>query len=136
MLTVHNSFPFVSCFWDRKKMARENSSYIELLEKSEDDRKLHSNLDLMLLSLAVDENDPKSKEADVTLREALYGLIEQIQKAAKTTFDNQTVSPSARLQKELDMSSLGVLMDRMNRRRLQDQVSNTMCVCMYVNTKK
>ncbi|GAA5803672.1 hypothetical protein HPULCUR_009155 [Helicostylum pulchrum] len=127
MLAVNNTIRFASYFRGKKKLERDNSSLIELLARAEDDEKLQSNLDLMLLSLTSDERDRERKEAEVSLKEALYGLIEQIQKATKRTLDNQTANPSARLQRELDISSLGVLIDRMNKRRLVDQewVSNS-----------
>lgn len=135
MLAVNNTIRFLSYFRGKKKLERDNSSLIELLARAEDDEKLQSNLNLMLLSLASDESDNERKEAEVSLKEALYGLVEQIQKAAKRTLDNQTANPSARLQRELDISSLGVLIDRMNKRRLVDQVNSIDFMRLFVKIK-
>lgn len=104
-------------------MSQDNSSLVELLEtSSEDDKKLQDDLDLMLSSLAIDEI--YKEQESFSLQEALHGLIEQIQQATKRTLDNQIVDPSSRLQRQLDVASLGGLVDRMNKRRLVDQVNN------------
>lgn len=102
-------------------MSQDSSSLVELLgDASEDDKKLQDNLDIMLSSLTIDE---LSKEQECfSLQEALHGLIEQIQQATRRTLDNQIVDPSSRLQRQLDVASLGGLLDRMNKRRLVDQV--------------
>lgn len=115
------SIKFVSYFWDRKRMSQDSSSLVELLgDALEDDKKLQDNLNIMLSSLTIDE---LSKEQECfSLQEALHGLIEQIQQATRRTLDNQIVDPSSRLQRQLDVASLGGLLDRMNKRRLVDQV--------------
>lgn len=114
------SIKFASYFWDRKRMSQDNSSLQALLSESEDDQKLQDDLDIMLSSLSIHD---MAKESDAfTLKEALHGLIEKIQEATKQTLDNQIVDPSARLQRQLDVASLGGLVDRMNKRRLEDQV--------------
>ncbi|KAG2198749.1 hypothetical protein INT47_010535 [Mucor saturninus] len=117
---------FASYFWDRKRMSQDSTSLQALLtESSEDDQKLQDDLDIMLSSLNIHE---MTKETDAfTLQEALHGLIEKIQQATRQTLDNQIVDPSSRLQRQLDVASLGGLVDRMNKRRLVDQewVSNS-----------
>lgn len=102
-----------------------SSAAVEPLTKSEknDDKKLQHELDVMLSSLE-SCTKKKKKEQDAALQAALYGLIEKIQQATKrTAYDNQSCDPSARLQRQLDVASLGVLVDRMNKSRLVDQVS-------------
>lgn len=108
-----------------------------VVPETEEDIKLQKELDLMLSSLEKNnisspkkmnkvevDNDDQCKE--ISLQEALYGLIEQIQQASKRTLDNQIVHPSSELQRQLDVASLCGLVDRMNKRRLRDQewVSN------------
>lgn len=112
---------FASYFWDRKRMSQDSTSLQALLtESSEDDQKLQDDLDIMLSSLNIHE---MTKETDAfTLQEALHGLIEKIQQATRQTLDNQIVDPSSQLQRQLDVASLGGLVDRMNKRRLVDQV--------------
>lgn len=124
-----------------------SASTIELLPTADSD-KLQHDLDLMLSSLAnVDTNDhledlnttilQATKEEEepgnegYSLHEALYKLIEKIQQATQRSLDGQRVDPSSRLQHQLDIASLGALVDRMNKRRLVDQVCTiqTLFVC-------
>jgi hypothetical protein len=103
---------------------KKTTSVVEPLSalSKNDDKKLQNELDLMLSTL--ENSKKKKKEEDAALQEALYGLIEKIQQATKrTTLDTQSCDPSAKLQRQLDVASLGVLVDRMNKTRLVDQVS-------------
>ena len=116
MTVLNSSYKFISCIWNNKKTTA-------IVPESEDDIKLQNELKIMLSSLEV---PPTKDEQDVSLQEALYGLIEKIHQASLRTLNNQSVDPSARLQRQLDVASLGGLVDRMNKRRLADQewVSN------------
>lgn len=110
-------------------------SVMELLP-TKDSEKLQNDLDLMLSSLTNLQSDDQDNnkttimqtnkeellDAGYSLHEALYGLIEKIQQATKRSLDNQRVNPNPRLQYQLDVASLGALVDRMNKRRLIDQV--------------
>lgn len=117
-----------------------SASTMELLP-TKDSEKLQHDLDLMLSSLAnfdtnndhLDdlnttilqakaEEEQKPDNAGYSLHEALYRLIEKIQQATQQSLDDQRVDPNSRLQYQLDIASLGALVDRMNKRRLVDQV--------------
>ncbi|CAO3642979.1 unnamed protein product [Mucor fragilis] len=122
-----------------------SASTMELLP-TKDSEKLQHDLDLMLSSLAnfdtnndhLDdlnttilqakaEEEQKPDNAGYSLHEALYRLIEKIQQATQQSLDDQRVDPNSRLQYQLDIASLGALVDRMNKRRLVDQdwISNS-----------
>ncbi|KAF1803467.1 hypothetical protein V8B55DRAFT_1563716 [Mucor lusitanicus] len=146
---MHKSYCYCNKLWSRHlKVFRvstipSSASTIELLPTADSD-KLQHDLDLMLSSLAnVDTNDhledlnttilQATKEEEepgnegYSLHEALYKLIEKIQQATQRSLDGQRVDPSSRLQHQLDIASLGALVDRMNKRRLVDQdwISNS-----------
>lgn len=116
MTVLNASCKFITCLWDRTNTNKKSL----VVPETEDDQKLQSELHIMLSSL--EEVKTNNKEADDSLHEALYGLIEKIQQVSLRTLDNQTVDPSTSLQRQLDVASLGGLIDRMNKRRLVDQV--------------
>ncbi|KAL7331625.1 hypothetical protein PS15p_203791 [Mucor circinelloides] len=145
-------FSYCNKFWDRQSeryysifrtaTTSSSASAMELIPTT-DNEKLQSDLSSMLSSLAnfepnEDQQDDlntaimqvekeDTEDAGYSLHEALYGLIEKIQQATQRSFDNQRVDPNSRLQHQLDIASLGALVDRMNKRRLRDQewISNT-----------
>jgi hypothetical protein len=118
MTVLNTSYKFISCLWNRNN----NNKKSMVVPETEDDQKLQSELHIMLSSLEQVKTN-KNSETEVALHEALYGLIEKIQQVSLRTLDNQSVDPSARLQRQLDVASLGGLIDRMNKRRLVDQVT-------------
>lgn len=142
-------FSYCNKLWDRQSeryysifrttTTSSSASAMELIPAT-DNEKLQSDLSSMLSSLAnfepnEDQQDDlnnaimqvkkeDTEDAGYSLHEALYGLIEKIQQATQRSFDNQRVDPNSRLQHQLDIASLGALVDRMNKRRLKDQVCN------------
>lgn len=147
-------FSYCNKLWGRplKVVFRASSmpssaSTMELLP-TKDSEKLQHDLDLMLSSLAnfdtnndhlddlnttilqakTEEQEPGN--AGYSLHEALYRLIEKIQQATQRSLDDQRVDPNSRLQHQLDIASLGALVDRMNKQRLVDQVCDIKALVM------
>lgn len=122
MAVLNTGYKFISILWDKR------SKTGMVVPETEEDIKLQKELNLMLSSLEKHNiSSPKKMNKvecnkEISLQEALYGLIEQIQRASRRTLDNQIVHPSYELQRQLDVASLCGLVDRMNKRRLKDQV--------------
>lgn len=143
MTVLNTSYKFISNLWDKSSQKASKSSVI--VPETEEDKKLQKELDLMLSSLEKNNinNTKKMNKVEIdddckefSLQEALYGLIEQIQQASKRTLDNQIVNPSSNLQRQLDVASLCGLVDRMNKKRLKDQVRKFVpmrLLCMKTN---
>ncbi|GAN07533.1 hypothetical protein MAM1_0165d07032 [Mucor ambiguus] len=144
-------FSYCNKLWSRQwtvfraSAIPSSASTMELLPTT-DSEKLQHDLDLMIASLAnfesnghhqanlhatilqaKAEQEEEPDNAGYSLNEALYRLIEKIQQATQRSLDDQRVDPSSRLQHQLDIASLGALVDRMNKQRLVDQdwISNS-----------